>query len=294
MIQFSRVVKTYPRSSRPALDGIDLTVEAGEFVFLVGPSGSGKSTLVGLMLREEKVTSGGLVVAGRDLTKISRRATSRLRREVGAVFQDFRLLPDKTVGENVAYVLHVLGEKPQHVREAVPQALEKVGLAGLERRRPHELSGGEQQRVAIARALVRKPALLLADEPTGNLDPATSLELVRLLEDINADGTTVVMGTHDDRIVDTLRRRVVQLDSGRIVRDEAAGLYLHAPDRPDKTSGPPVTGEVDGPDQPDRSVPTEEPDLKPASNTLDSSPTPTPTSTSTSAPTSTTTEEETR
>ncbi|GMA39021.1 cell division ATP-binding protein FtsE [Mobilicoccus caccae] len=241
MIRFDHVVKTYPRSTRPALDGIDLTVEAGEFVFLVGPSGSGKSTIVRLALCEEKVTSGGLTVAGRDLTTIRRRNVPALRREVGTVFQDFRLLPDKTVGQNVAYVLHVLGETPEAVRSAVPAALETVGLAGLEHRLPHQLSGGEQQRVAIARALVRRPTLLLADEPTGNLDPRTSLELVRLLEEINASGTTVVMATHDDRIVDTLRRRVVQLEAGRIVRDEAAGLYLRAPElTAEKTSGEPV------------------------------------------------------
>ncbi len=242
MLRFASVVKTYPRSTRPALDGIDLTVDAGDFVFLVGPSGSGKSTIVRLAVREEKVTSGGLTVAGVDLTKIRGGAVPRLRRQVGTVFQDFRLLPDKTVHQNVAYVLHVLGEKPSVIDQAVPEALETVGLGGFEKRLPHQLSGGEQQRVAVARALVRKPTLLLADEPTGNLDPRASLELVRLLEEINARGTTVVMATHDDRIVDTLRRRVVQLDEGRIVRDEAGGLYLRAPDLPtDKTSGPPVS-----------------------------------------------------
>lgn len=241
MIRFDRVVKTYPRTSRPALDDIDLSVEAGEFVFLVGPSGSGKSTIVRLMLREEKVSSGRLEVAGHDLTTIPRRRIPGLRRQVGTVFQDFRLLPDKTVHQNVAYVLHVLGRPASAIATAVPEALETVGIADLGRRLPHELSGGEQQRVAIARALVRNPPLLLADEPTGNLDPATSLEIVRLLERINAGGTTVVMATHDDRIVDALRRRVVQLEAGRIVRDEAAGLYMRAPERdPEKTSGPPV------------------------------------------------------
>lgn len=226
MIRFDRVVKTYRRAARPALDGIDLRVDPGEFVFLVGPSGSGKSTIVRLALREEKVTSGAVHVAGWDLAKVRGRHVPRLRREVGTVFQDFRLLPDKTVGQNVAYVLHVLGSKPSVVRAAVPEALATVGLAGFERRLPHELSGGEQQRVAIARALVRRPRILMADEPTGNLDPKTSLELVRLLEDISKAGTTVVMATHDDGIVDVLRRRVVQLEEGRIVRDEARGRYL--------------------------------------------------------------------
>ncbi|GAB48497.1 cell division ATP-binding protein FtsE [Mobilicoccus pelagius] len=230
MIRFQLVAKTYPRSTRPALDDVDLVVEPGEFVFLVGPSGSGKSTIVRLALREEGITSGELEVAGHDLRRIPRRRIPHLRRQVGTVFQDFRLLPDKTVEDNVAYVLHVLGTPPVEVRKAVPEALETVGLSDLARRLPHQLSGGEQQRVAIARALVRRPPLLLADEPTGNLDPDASLEIVRLLERINAGGTTVVMATHDDRIVDALRRRVVQLDAGRIVRDEATGGYLRAPE----------------------------------------------------------------
>ncbi|WP_168581897.1 cell division ATP-binding protein FtsE [Gephyromycinifex aptenodytis] len=226
MICFENVVKAYGRNTaRPALDGVDLRLDAGEFVFLVGPSGSGKSTLVRLALREEKATSGRLEVAGRDLMRMPRRQVPKLRREVGAVFQDFRLLPEKTVYENVAYVLHVLGVKPAQVRVDVPAALESVGLADLAGRRPHELSGGEQQRVAVARALVRKPALLLADEPTGNLDPAASFDLVRLLAEINANGTTVLMATHNDAIVDVHRRRVVELAAGKIVRDEKDGAY---------------------------------------------------------------------
>lgn len=225
MLRFASVVKTYPRSTRPALDGIDLTVDAGDFVFLVGPSGSGKSTIVRLAVREEKVTSGGLTVAGVDLTKIRGGAVPRLRRQVGTVFQDFRLLPDKTVHQNVAYVLHVLGEKPSVIDQAVPEALETVGLGGFEKRLPHQLSGGEQQRVAVARALVRKPTLLLADEPTGNLDPETSQDIMLLLERINRTGTTVVMATHDHHIVDSMRRRVIELDLGKVTRDEARGVY---------------------------------------------------------------------
>ena len=226
MIHFENVVKSYARSPRPALDDVDLRVDDGEFVYLVGVSGSGKSTVIRLLLCEERATQGRITVAGRDLSRIKRREVPRLRRDLGIVFQDFRLLPDKTVYDNVAYVLHVLGAKQELVRERVPETLDKVGLADLSRRLPHELSGGEQQRVAIARALVKAPRLLLADEPTGNLDPGTSVEIVQLLSAINADGTTVLMATHDDTIVNDVRRRVVQLDAGRIVRDEAGGAYL--------------------------------------------------------------------
>lgn len=253
MICFENVVKTYGRSTtRPALDGVDLRVDAGEFVFLVGPSGSGKSTLVRLAMREEMATSGRLEVAGRDLMRMRRRAVPALRREVGAVFQDFRLLPEKSVFDNVAYVLHVLGAAPAQVRRDVPEALEAVGLADFSRRLPHELSGGEQQRVAVARALVRKPPLLLADEPTGNLDPAASFDLVRLLADINARGTTVLMATHNDAIVDVHHRRVVELLAGKVVRDEADGAYaalatetrFQAPQPPDATTADAAGGEA--------------------------------------------------
>ena len=225
MIRFENVTKSYARSTKPALDGIDLEMPDGQFAYLVGVSGSGKSTVIRLLLREDVATSGRIVVAGRDLTRITRREVPRLRRDLGVVFQDFRLLADKTVSENVAYVLHVLGMKRQLVRERVPATLETVGLSHLAKRLPHELSGGEQQRVAIARALVKNPRLLLADEPTGNLDPGTSLEIVDLLAQINETGTTVLMATHDDSIVNQLRHRVIELDGGRLVRDEMDGAY---------------------------------------------------------------------
>ncbi|MDO5710676.1 MAG: cell division ATP-binding protein FtsE [Micrococcales bacterium] len=226
MIRFENVVKAYPRTARPALDGVDLNIPQGQFAYLVGASGSGKSTVIRLLLREERVTSGRIQVAGRDLSRIRRREIPRLRRDLGVVFQDFRLLPDKTIYDNVAYVMHVLGTRPKQVREVVPATLELVGLSAMSRRLPHELSGGEQQRVAIARAVVKKPRLLLADEPTGNLDPGTSREIVRLLGRINESGTTVLMATHDDSIVNELRRRVIELDAGRVVRDEADGAYF--------------------------------------------------------------------
>lgn len=225
MITLEQVVKTYGRTSRPALDGVDLQVDDGDFAFLVGRSGSGKSTVIRLLMREEKASSGRVEVAGRDLARLRGRAIPRLRRDLGVVFQDFRLLPDKTVYQNVAYVMDVLGARPRDVRVAVPATLELVGLGDKAKRLPHELSGGEQQRVAIARAVVKKPRLILADEPTGNLDPATSLEIVRLLENINRGGTTVLMATHDDDIVDELQRRVIELDGGKVVRDEVKGGY---------------------------------------------------------------------
>jgi len=225
MIRFENVTKTYRRSSEPALHGISLEVERGEFVFVVGQSGSGKSTLLRLILCEEAATSGHVLVAGRELSTLPRRKVPALRREIGTVFQDFRLLPNKDVFQNVAFALQVLG-KPRHVIKAVvPETLEMVGLAGKERRLPHQLSGGEQQRVAIARAFVNKPPILLADEPTGNLDPTTSLDIVRLLDRINRTGTTIVMATHDNGIVDQLRKRVVELDDGELVRDQVRGVY---------------------------------------------------------------------
>jgi len=225
MIRFENVTKVYPRSSRPALSGVNLEVGRGEFVFVVGQSGSGKSTLLRLALREEQATQGSVLVAGHELGRLPHRKVPRLRREIGTVFQDFRLLPNKNVYQNVAFALQVLGRPGHAIRQVVPETLEMVGLGGKEKRLPHELSGGEQQRVAIARAFVNKPAILLADEPTGNLDPVTSLDIVRLLDRINRTGTTIVMATHDQRIVDAMRRRVIELDRGSLVRDQARGVY---------------------------------------------------------------------
>ena len=225
MIRFENVSKTYRRSSRPALRGISLEVERGEFVFVVGLSGSGKSTLLRLILCEETASSGSVLVAGRELSSLPNRKVPALRREIGTVFQDFRLLPNKDVYQNVAFALQVLGKSRHAVKAVVPETLEMVGLGGLEKRLPHQLSGGEQQRVAIARAFVNKPAILLADEPTGNLDPTTSLDIVRLLDRINRTGTTIVMATHNEEIVNQLRKRVLELNNGELVRDQLQGVY---------------------------------------------------------------------
>ncbi|KQX65665.1 cell division ATP-binding protein FtsE [Angustibacter sp. Root456] len=225
MIRLDNVTKTYASGQRPALDKVSVEVERGEFVFIVGASGSGKSTMLRLVLKEEKATTGTVQVAGRDLATLSNWKVPQLRRQIGAVFQDFRLLPAKTVFQNVAFALQVIG-KPRHViAQVVPETLELVGLDGKENRLPHELSGGEQQRVAIARAFVNRPSILLADEPTGNLDPTTSIGIMRLLDRINRTGTTIVMATHDDEIVDQMRKRVVELEDGRLVRDQARGVY---------------------------------------------------------------------
>jgi len=225
VIRLQNVTKVYARGARPALDAVDLEIERGEFVFLVGASGSGKSTLLRLMLREERPTAGKVFVAGKDLSALSTWKVPYLRRQIGTVFQDFRLLPNKTVFENVAFALQVIGKPKHHILTTVPETLELVGLGGKEKRRPHELSGGEQQRVAIARAFVNRPSILLADEPTGNLDPTTSIGIMRLLDRINRTGTTVVMATHDDEIVDQMRKRVVELDTGQVVRDQSRGVY---------------------------------------------------------------------
>ena len=225
MIRFENVSKVYARGARPALDDVSVDVARGEFVFLVGASGSGKSTFLRLALREERPTRGKVFVAGRDLSRLSGWKVPSLRRSIGMVFQDYRLLPNKTVYENVAFALEVIG-RPRHViKTTVPEVLEMVGLDGKEKRRPHELSGGEQQRVAIARAFVNRPPILLADEPTGNLDPTTSVGIMKLLNRINATGTTVVMATHDHGIVNEQRKRVVELSAGLVVRDEVAGEY---------------------------------------------------------------------
>ncbi len=228
MILFEHVTKLYASQTRPALDDVSLEIERGEFVFLVGPSGSGKSTLLRLILREERTTNGQVWVLGKELGRLSNWKIPPLRRQIGTVFQDFRLLPNKTVFENVAFALEVIGKPSSHIKKVVPEVLEVVGLAGKEGRRPDELSGGEQQRVAIARAFVNRPLLLIADEPTGNLDPATSIGIMKLLDRINRLGTTVVMSTHDAAIVDQMRRRVVELEGGHIVRDQDRGVYGYA------------------------------------------------------------------
>ena len=225
MILFEHVTKTYPRTKRPALDDMSLEIPRGEFVFVVGKSGSGKSTMLQLVMKEQDPTEGRILVAGRDLDRLPDRKVPALRREIGCVFQDFRLLPNKTVFQNVAYALQVLGSSRSRIRQTVPETLELVGLAGKEKRFPHQLSGGEQQRVAIARAFVNRPPILLADEPTGNLDPVTSLEIVHLLDRINRTGTTVVMATHDTATVDAMRKRVIQIEDGVLVRDQEAGEY---------------------------------------------------------------------
>lgn len=225
MILFENVTKKYRGTARPALDGVSLNIDRGEFVFIVGASGSGKSSCLRLILREDVPSSGGIHVLGQDLARISSRKVPYFRRNLGVVFQDFRLLTNKTVYDNVAFSLQVIGKSRGFIQEAVPDTLKMVGLSGKEKRYPHELSGGEQQRVAIARAIVNKPSILLADEPTGNLDPATSLGIMQLLRAINAAGTTVVMATHEATFVDIMQQRVIELSQGVIVRDEVGGGY---------------------------------------------------------------------
>jgi cell division transport system ATP-binding protein len=225
VIRLENVTKVYPTSTRPALDDVTVEVDRGEFVFLIGPSGSGKSTLLRLLLREDVPTSGSVFVANWNVARLPRRRVPRLRQRMGCVFQDFRLLPTKTVAENVAFALEVIGKPSHTIRTVVPEVLELVNLAGKADRMPAELSGGEAQRVAIARAFVNRPLVLLADEPTGNLDPETSADIMTLLERINRTGTTVLMATHDRQIVDSMRRRVVELSSGKLARDDSRGVY---------------------------------------------------------------------
>ena len=225
MIRFEKVSKTYPGGGHPALDNVTIDVDKGEFVFLVGASGSGKSTALRLVLREARATQGRVYVAGKEINRLAGWKVPRLRRQIGTVFQDFRLLPNKTVSENVAFALQVIGRSRSDIRSVVPETLELVGLDGKGDRMPDELSGGEQQRVAIARAFVNRPMILIADEPTGNLDPATSVGIMKLLDRINRTGTTVVMATHDSGVVDQMRKRVIELDNGLVVRDEARGIY---------------------------------------------------------------------
>lgn len=224
MIRFENVTKSY-KSDSVAIRDVSLDVDKGEFVFVVGPSGSGKTTLLRLLLREEIPDSGKIWVAGREIGELSNWRVPYLRRNLGCVFQDFRLLPTKTVFENVAFALEVIGRGRSVIRSQVGTVLDLVGLGEKEKRMPDELSGGEQQRVAIARAFVNRPLVLLADEPTGNLDPATSQGIMRLLDRINKTGTTVVMATHDVTIVNSMRRRVVELEHGALVRDQSRGVY---------------------------------------------------------------------
>jgi cell division transport system ATP-binding protein len=225
VIRLENVTKVYPSSTRPALDGVDVDIEKGEFVFLVGSSGSGKSTFLRLLLKEDVPTTGHVHVLGKDLARLTPWKVPYFRRQIGCVFQDFRLLPNKTVTQNVAFALEVIGKSHGTIDKVVPEVLELVGLEGKGGRMPDELSGGEQQRVAVARAFVNRPMLLIADEPTGNLDPATSVGIMKLLDRINRTGTTVVMATHDAQIVDSMRRRVVELSQGKVVRDQSRGVY---------------------------------------------------------------------
>lgn len=224
MIKTEDVEKIY-KGGISALGGVSIEIEKGEFVFIVGPSGSGKSTFLKLLTKEEEPTHGQIHVAGKNLASLPRWRVPYLRRNVGCVFQDFKLLPNKTVFENVSFALDVIGRPKNVVRRQVPQILELVGLGEKLDRFPDELSGGEQQRVSIARAFVNRPLILIADEPTGNLDPATSVGIMRLLDRINRTGTTVVMATHDHAIVDSMRRRVIELEDGTVVRDQSRGIY---------------------------------------------------------------------
>lgn len=224
LIEMKGVTKKYHRSTT-ALRDINVSINPGEFVYIVGPSGAGKSSFIKLLYREEKVSAGTLKVGEFNLTKMKKRQIPILRRSIGVVFQDYKLLPKKTVFENVAYAMQVIGEKPREIKKRVPEVLELVGLKHKMRSFPDQLSGGEQQRVAIARAIVNNPKFLIADEPTGNLDPEISWEIMQLLERINLQGTTVLMATHNKQIVDNLRHRVIAIEEGRIVRDEEEGEY---------------------------------------------------------------------
>ncbi|SDZ34198.1 cell division transport system ATP-binding protein [Evansella caseinilytica] len=224
MITMNEVWKTYPNGVM-AINGIDITIDKGEFVYVVGPSGAGKSTFIKMIYREEKPTRGDIIIDGKNLAKMKERHIPLLRRRIGVVFQDFKLLPNLSVYENVAFALEVIEESPSNIRKRVMDVLDIVHLKNKARFYPHELSGGEQQRVAIARAIVNNPSVLIADEPTGNLDPDTSWEIMHILDDINQRGTTVVMATHNKEIVNTIRKRVIAIEGGRIARDEMRGEY---------------------------------------------------------------------
>ena len=228
MITFDNVTKLYKTSTRPALNEISLTIDKGDFVFLIGPSGSGKSTFLELMIRETNVTYGDIHIDDFHVNKLKGRQINKLRQKIGYVFQDFRLLQQKTVYDNVAFALEVIGTRKDKIARIVLNILELVDLAGKENRYPHELSGGEQQHVAIARAFVNRPLVLLADEPTGNLDPETADGIMVLLNQINRTGTTIVMSTHNARAVNDMRRRVIELKLGNLVRDDAHGVYGEA------------------------------------------------------------------
>jgi cell division transport system ATP-binding protein len=224
VVKFNNVTKKYSNGT-VALCNVDLSVRKGEFVFIIGPSGSGKSTLIKLILKEEDASEGEVLVNGYTVTSMNKKEIPYLRRSIGVVFQDFRLLPNKTVYENVAFAMQITEALPKEIRRQVPMALGLVGLSKKANVYPNQLSGGEQQRVALARALVNNPALLIADEPTGNLDPETSWEIMKLLTEINQMGTTVIVTTHEKSIVDTMKKRVVAIDRGTITRDEERGLY---------------------------------------------------------------------
>ena len=225
MVEFNDVRMVYKNTNAVALDGVSFSISDGEFVFLVGPSGSGKTTIIKLLTGEERITEGELNVNGFDLKKIRLRRLPRLRRTLGVIFQDFRLIDKMTVFENVAFAMRVVGARKREINKRVPQVLELVGLAGYEKRRPEELSGGEQQRVAIARALVNNPRMIIADEPTGNLDPVRSLDLMLLLEKINELGTTVLVVTHEKELVNAFSKRVIAIDSGKVISDGMDGYY---------------------------------------------------------------------
>jgi cell division transport system ATP-binding protein len=224
LIQFKNVSKIYENGTK-ALTNIDLKIEKGEFVFLVGPSGAGKSTAIKLLLKETEPTSGQIIVNGRDITEIKKREIPFHRRNIGTVFQDFRLLPDKTVYENVAFAMEIIEARERDIRRQVPNVLGMVGLASKADSYPHQLSGGEQQRTTLARAIVNNPSILVADEPTGNLDPDTSMDIMRIINMINHRGTTVIMATHADDIVNAMRKRVITFNKGVIIRDQEKGRY---------------------------------------------------------------------